>query len=63
MSKPVRFGADKEGADYIPAGEGQGLHTHFSAEQVANAFGVAVERVHRAFAGEFNLEPEAKVVS
>lgn len=64
MSGRVRFGADKkEGGDYIPAGEGQGIHARFDADQVASAFDVDVARVHRAMAGEFNLDPDAKVDS
>ncbi len=63
MTPPVRFGADKEGGDYIAAGEGQGLHAHFAADQVASAFGVDLARVHRAMAGEFGLEPNARVDS
>jgi len=49
--------------DYVPAGEDQGLASRFGAEQVAAAFGVAIDRVHRAMAGEFNLGPTGRVDS
>ena len=45
--------------EYAPAGEAQGQGARFTAPQVADAFGVAVERVHRALAGEFGLGPDA----
>jgi hypothetical protein len=63
MSSPVRFGADKEGTDYVPAGEGQGIDRSFGAEQVAGAFDVDIARVHRAMAGEFDFDPDSKVDS
>ena len=40
---------------YAPAGEAQGLGANFGADQVAAAFGVAVERVLRVMTGEFGL--------
>jgi hypothetical protein len=49
--------------EYAPAGELQGIHSRFSASQIAAAFGVAVERVHNALAGEFELDPAATVDS
>ena len=49
--------------EYRPAGEAQGQDSTFTADQVAAAFNVAIERVHRAFDGEFNLGPEGKVDS
>ena len=49
--------------EYAPAGEAQGLGATFSADQVAAAFDVAVDRVHRALAGEFNLGADARVDS
>jgi len=49
--------------EYRPAGEAQGEDATFSADDVAAAFEVAVERVHRAFAGEFGLEADARVDS
>jgi len=49
--------------EYAPAGEAQGLEATFTAEQVGQAFDVAVDRVHRAMEGEFSLEPGARVTS
>ena len=45
------------------AGEGQGQDATFGADQVATAFDVAVERVHNAMAGEFDLGPDGRVDS
>ena len=50
-------------AEYTPAGEAQGIGASFAADQVAQAFGVALERVHRAMAGEFGLDAGARVDS
>ena len=55
--------AGRTETEYVPSGEAQGQEMRFSASRVAEAFGVAVERVHRALAGEFNLPPEAAVDS
>jgi len=52
-----------EDETYLDAGEQGGEFATFTADQVAGAFGVSVERVHRAMAGEFNLPPEARVDS
>lgn len=49
--------------EYAPAGELQGIGEHFSADRVAAAFGVAVDRVHNAMAGEFRLGASATVDS
>jgi hypothetical protein len=49
--------------EYTPAGEDQGKYRTFTARQVADAFGVAVERVHNAFEGEFGLATDGKVTS
>ncbi len=46
-----------------PAGELQGIDATFSADSVAEAFGVALNRVHNAMAGEFQLQPDATVDS
>ncbi|MCC6312990.1 MAG: hypothetical protein IT337_03185 [Thermomicrobiales bacterium] len=59
---PIKTGFAGPGA-YIPAGEDQGLTATFSAVQIANAFGVGIEHVIRAFAGEFGLLPGAQVDS
>ena len=49
--------------EYAPAGEAQGEHARFSAEQIARGFEVAIDRVHRAMAGEFRLDASGKVDS
>jgi hypothetical protein len=49
--------------EYAPAGEAQGVERTFAAAEVAAAFGVAIERVYRAMAGEFALAPDARVHS
>ncbi|CAA9583912.1 MAG: hypothetical protein AVDCRST_MAG19-4421 [uncultured Thermomicrobiales bacterium] len=49
--------------EYAPAGEAQGLDATFSADQVAAAFEVAIDRVHRALAGEYGLGPEGRIDS
>ncbi len=49
--------------EYAPAGEATGEHATFTAEQVAEGFAVAIDRVHRAMAGEFSLGPDGRVDS
>lgn len=49
--------------EYAPAGENQGESNAFSARQVAHAFDIDVERVHKAMKGEFGLAPDALVDS
>lgn len=49
--------------EYTPAGEDQGVNASFTAQHVANAFEVDVERVHNAFQGEFELGPDGQVDS
>jgi hypothetical protein len=49
--------------EYTPAGEGQGKSSTFTADQVAKAFNVDIERVHRAMHGEFQLGPTASITS
>jgi hypothetical protein len=49
--------------EYAPAGEAEGEAAVFTAEQIAGSFDVAVERVHRALAGEFRLGPNCGVDS
>lgn len=65
MTVPVSSDSPLRGADgdFVPAGEDQGIGSRFGAEQVAGAFGVAIDRVHRAMAGEFNLGAGARVDS
>ncbi len=46
-----------------PAGEDVALDAQFSADQVAGAFGVDIDRVHRAMAGEFQLASRDSVSS
>ncbi len=59
-----KMGAGKSDAgEYVAAGEGQGLTETFDASQVAAAFSVEIDRVHRAMAGEFNLGTDAAVTS
>jgi hypothetical protein len=62
VDTPIEAGIVGPG-EYAPAGEAQGEDRTFSAAQVAGAFGVDVERVHRAFAGEFGMGPGGRVDS
>lgn len=54
---------DTDTGEYIPAGEAQGQNSRFTADQVAAAFEVEVDRVHNAFQGEFQLGAGATVDS
>lgn len=47
--------ASSRDGERTPAGEGVASDARFSADQVAGAFGVEIDRVHRALAGEFQL--------
>jgi hypothetical protein len=49
--------------EYAPAGEAQGIGATFTAQEVASAFGVDTDRVHKAMAGEFALASNARVDS
>lgn len=49
--------------EYTPAGEGQGKYRKFTAQQVADAFGVDVSRIHNAFEGEFGLGQDGRIDS
>ena len=63
MSDPsIRAGSTAPG-EYAPAGEAQGLGARFSAASIAGAFGIEIERVHRALKGEFGLGPDGRVDS
>ncbi len=62
MSGTVGAGITGPG-EYAPAGEAQGGDTTFDAAAVAAAFGVDAARVHRAMAGEYRLEANARVDS
>ena len=44
---------DPKHGEYAPEGEESGVGATFSADAVATAFGVELERVHRAMQGEF----------
>jgi hypothetical protein len=46
-----------------PTGENQGQFRSFIADEVARAFGVALDRVHRAFEGEFQKGPDDTIDS
>ena len=60
--KPIEAGMVAPG-EYAPAGEAQGIGEHFTASEVAAAFGVEIDRVHRAMAGEFSLGSDEQVDS
>ncbi len=60
--KPIAAGLVAPG-EYAPAGEAQGIGDHFTADEVASAFAVDIDRVHRAMAGEFNLDADGQVDS
>ena len=59
---PIRAGTSSPG-EYVPSGEAQGEGARFTADQIASAFGVAVDRVQRAMRGEFGLGPDARLDS
>ena len=42
---------------FVPAGEETASTARFDANQIADAFGVDVTRIHRALDGEFGLAP------
>ena len=60
--KPIAAGMVAPG-EYAPAGEAQGIGERFTAGEVAAAFGVDVERVHRAMTGEFGYSSSELVDS
>jgi hypothetical protein len=49
--------------EYVPSGEAQGIAATFSAADIASAFGIQVERVHNALAGEFGANDSARIDS
>ena len=55
--------AERTVDEYAPAGEAQGGGATFGAAELARAFGVEVDRVHRALAGEFGLDEAGRVDS
>lgn len=63
-SNPSEIPTDlNDDGEYTPAGEDQGVNSSFTAEQVASAFEVDIQRVHNAFHGEFGLGPDGAVDS
>jgi hypothetical protein len=54
---------DEQAGAPLPAGETQGIDATFTAGQIAEAFGVDLERVERAIAGEFGGNAGAGVDS
>lgn len=63
MSKPVIAAGIAAPGEYVPAGEAQGGSRTFSRDELAEAFGVAGDRVAAAMQGEFGLAPDARVDS
>ena len=63
MSESRLVAGNMAPGEYVPAGEAQGLGESFGADQVAAGFNVAIDRVHRAMAGEFNLGSDGRVDS
>ena len=63
MSNPSIDAGITAPGEYSPAGEAQGVGASFAAEQVAAAFAVDVERIHRAMKGEFGLGPSDRIDS
>ena len=51
------------GGAYVAAGEDQGLGRLFTADEVATAFAVDIDRIWRAFAGEFKTGQDGRVDS
>lgn len=49
--------------EYRPAGETQGEDSRFTAQQVATAFDVNIDRVLKAFEGEFGLGSDGEIDS
>src|SRR3954447_21549048 len=51
------------GQDSLPPGEANSATSTFSAEQVAVAFDVDIDRIERAMRGEFGRDPSAQITS
>jgi hypothetical protein len=49
--------------EYTPGGETQSQSHSFSADEVARAFGVEIDRVYDAFAGEYQKGTDATIDS
>lgn len=58
-----RLPSDKDGGGEGSPLESVAVHTRFPAEKIADAFGVEIDRVHNALAGEFALGPDGTVDS
>ena len=56
-------GVEKTPTGRPAAGETQGIDDTFDAPSIAEAFGVAEQRVHNALEGEYGLGPDARVDS
>jgi hypothetical protein len=61
-NEPIAAGFAAPG-EYVPSGEAQGADNHFTAKDVAASFGVQVERVLNAFAGEFGASEGDRIDS
>ncbi|HEV2072626.1 MAG TPA: hypothetical protein VGR29_03200 [Thermomicrobiales bacterium] len=61
MHRPADMSPDN--GEHEPLGEDQGVGVRFSADQVATAFEVDVNRVHNAFSGEYGLDADGMVDS
>ncbi len=63
-SRPIGIPTElNDEGEYTPAGEDQGVNASFTADQVAHAFEVDIDRVHNAFQGEFGLGSDGQVDS
>ncbi len=60
--QPIAAGRTAPG-EYAPAGEAQGELAHFTADEVAAAFGTDIKRVERAMAGELHLAADGRIDS
>ena len=60
--EPIAAGFAAPG-EYVPSGEAQGETDTFNATEVAAAFGIDVERVFNAMAGEFGANGEEPIDS
>lgn len=54
---------DEQPGEYTMAGEDQGIASEFTAQQVADGFGVDISRVHEAFKGEYDLGEDGQIDS
>lgn len=49
--------------EYAPAGEAHGQEAEITADELADAFNVDIDRVHAAMQGEFGVDPGGTVGS